>query len=196
MMPGAASRADRLERCLDFTSMVHLHLQAPEDWAQVADPSFAITLNLYSSVGGSRFASVTQNFSLPATPPADPTCPLRDDGTGIHKWRASDGCHNGFSFPIYFNLAGITLPDSFAYGIAYDTQTYGVAPIGTDGPWNSLNVGLIGDGSTAASTTPSVGSDPDPSALLRSWVTGGHALGFVTEPGWIGYAPAVEFSTY
>ncbi len=69
-------------------------------------------------------------------------------------------------------------------------------PIGTDGPWNSLNVGLTGDSSTAASTVPSVGTDLDADTLLRNWVTSGHAPGFVSEPGWTGYVPAVEFSAY
>jgi hypothetical protein len=163
-------------------------------WAQMASASFPITLNLYD--GANLIATRTQNFALPAVPPADPTCPLRDDGSGIHKWRSALGCHNGFAFPIYFDLTGITLPDSFSYGIAYDTQTYGVSPIGSDGPWNSLNVGLVGDGSTAASTVPFVGTDVDSGALLRSWVTGGHALGLVSEPGWTGFAPAVSFSAY
>jgi hypothetical protein len=160
-------------------------------WALAANPHFPITLNLYS-VSGSVLANighVTQSFDLPARPAADPSC-------SGGRWLASDGCHNGYAVPISFDLSGITLPDSFAYGIAYNTQTYGVTPIGADGPWNSLNVGLIGDGSTASSTTPSVGSDPNPDALLRDWVTSGHAPGLVSETGWTGYAPAVEFFAY
>ncbi len=65
-----------------------------------------------------------------------------------------------------------------------------------DGPWNSLNVGVVGDCVTAASTTPSVGFDPDPAAVLRDFVTNGHPAGLFVETGWTGNAPAARFYAY
>src|SRR5262249_6001974 len=89
--------------------------------------TYPLTLNLYhASDLAHPFAAVTQQFDIPARPPADPSC---SDG----RWLASDGCHYGFAFPVTFDLTGVTLPDTFVYGIAYDTQTYGAHPTGQDG---------------------------------------------------------------
>ncbi len=65
-------------------------------------------------------------------------------------------CYNGFAFNITFDMSSLnlTLPNDIIVGIAYNTQTYGAAPIGVAGPYNSLNVGALGaatvgtDGST------------------------------------------------
>lgn len=161
--------------------------------------SHPITLNLYGVAGGvlTPLASVTQTFAIPARPAASASCP----GT---QWLSSDGCRSGYAFPVTFDLTGLVLPDTFAYGIAYDTQTWGANPLGVDGPYTSLNVGLVGDGSTAASTLPSVGSDPDPDAVLwktatAAWYTDGGAGGvnvFRADTNWTGSAPAVEFFAY
>ena len=61
-------------------------------------------------------------------------------------------------------------------------------------------MGVIGDGSTVASTQPSIGTDPNPDTCLRNYwdfssVPQGYT-GFVPETGWTGYAPAVEFFAY
>ena len=65
-------------------------------------------------------------------------------------------CVSGFGNTIQYNLAGrgVSLPDRVIIALAYDTQTYGEHPIGTDGPYNSLNVALFG--------APTVGSLPRP----------------------------------
>ncbi len=166
--------------------------------------SHPITLNLYDASGAALalVAARTQTFAIPPRPAADPTCPDTGYGAGF-AWRASDGrCYNGLAFTITFDLGdlGVMLPDALAYGIAYDTNTWGYEPIGQPGPYDSLNVGVIGDGSTAASTTPSVGTDPDPDAVLRNYwnfssVPAGYT-GFEAEPGWTGYAPAVQLLAY
>jgi hypothetical protein len=162
--------------------------------------SYPITLNLYGVSEGTLtpIGTRTQTFDIPARPAADPTCPDTGYGAGF-AWRASDGkCYNGFAFTITFDLSGLDLllPDSLAYGIAYNTQSWGYSPTGVDGPYNSLNVAVIGDGSTAASAQPSVGTDPDPDAVLRNFFTSGAYTGFEEETDWTGYAPAVEFLAY
>ena len=166
--------------------------------------SHPITLNLYGVSGGTLApaGTRTQTFDIPARPAGDPTCPNTGYGAGF-AWRASDGkCYNGLAFTITFDLSGldIVLPDSLAYGIAYDTNTWGYSPVGQPGPYDSLNVAVIGDGSTIPSTTPSVGTDPDPDTVLRNYWNFSSApagyTGLEAETDWTGYAPAVEFFAY
>jgi hypothetical protein len=122
--------------------------------------SHPITLNLYgvlpSGEPGSLIASVTQTFNIPFRPSAEPAICGQSGGNG-NRWSQSDTlatCFNGFANNITFDLAGrgITLPDRVIVALAYNTQTYGENPTGTDGPYNSLNVGLAGP--------PTVGSLP------------------------------------
>jgi len=160
-----------------------------------------ITLALY---GGdlTPLGSRTQTFDIPARPAGDPSCPDTGYGAGF-AWKDADGhCHNGLAFAITFDLSGVTapLPDDLAWGIAYDTSSWGASPIGETGPYDSLNVAVIGDGSTAASTAPSVGADPDPDTVLRDyWDLGASTpayTGLAPEHGWTGYAPAFRLLAY
>lgn len=119
-----------------------------------------ITVNLYQVAGagevGDLIETVTQTVAVPFRPAADPTC------ADPSKWRASDGsCNNGLAFNVDFDLNGVTVPDEIIFGIAYDTQSYGKAPIGVDGPYNSLNVGIL-----AAPAVPAAGTDFDPDAVF------------------------------
>lgn len=89
---------------------------------------------------GSVIATVTQTKFVPWRPVAHVDC------TG-GAWKAGDGnCYNGYAFDLNFDLSslGVTLPNDVVVGIAYNTQTYGAAPIGVDGPYNSLNVAVVG----------------------------------------------------
>jgi hypothetical protein len=137
-------------------------------WACQSDPvatctttpgatfSHPITLNLYGVLPngepGSLIASVTQTFNIPFRPSQSAIC-------GDRRW-SPDGtlasCVSGFGNTIQYNLAGrgISLPDRVIIALAYNTETYGEDPIGTDGPYNSLNVALFG--------APTVGSLPRP----------------------------------
>ncbi|MCU1400336.1 MAG: Ig domain protein group 1 domain protein [Acidimicrobiales bacterium] len=153
-----------------------------------------ITLNLYQagSVGsltpGALIASVTQSFLIPWRPEADPTCP------GGTAWRAADhACYNGFAFNITFNLNQV-VPNSIVYGIAYNTNTHGYAPIGAPGPYESLNVAINDSG-------PTVGTDSAPDAVywntsFGGFYTDGGANGtgpFRRDSGWGTSTPAVKF---
>jgi hypothetical protein len=137
-------------------------------WACESDPaatctttpgttfSHPITLNLYGVLPngepGSLIASVTQTFNIPFRPSQSAVC-------GDRRW-SPDGtlasCVSGFGNTIQYDLAGrgVSLPDRVIIALAYNTQTYGEDPIGTDGPYNSLNVALFG--------APTVGSLPRP----------------------------------
>ncbi len=158
-----------------------------------------IRFTLYSVVPGSTpsvespIATVTQNFKIPWRPEADPTC------AGGTAWRSdSDGqCYNGYAFNIVFDLTSlnVTLPNEIIYGIAYNTQSYGVAPLGVAGPYNSLNVG-------AEPVVPSVGTDVDPNGVFWNtitpvWYCDGGVAGsgtFRLDTGcWAPYVPNVRF---
>jgi hypothetical protein len=65
------------------------------------------------------------------------------------------------------------LPNDVIVGVAYDTQSYGANPIGSNGPYNSLNVG-VPTGQTAGP-----GTDDDSDAVF--WDTS--VAGFYTDGG-------------
>jgi hypothetical protein len=173
------------------------------DWAVAStygstDPGWyhPITLNLYnvdSSSGtpqpGSLIASVTQTFFIPWRPEASPGC-----GSG---WRASDGnCYGGMAFEVTFDLNNLLVPDQLIYGIAFNTNTWGSQPLGTPGPYESLNFGL-------STTAPTIGSRPLPDTAY--WNTqaasnytdnGAGGVGtFRQDTNWTPYSGAVTFAT-
>jgi adhesin/invasin len=128
-----------------------------------------ITLNLYAvnasdpNHPGNVIGSVTQTFFVPWRPEPTPSC-------GGTLWLASDGCHNGMAFPITFDFSGLslTLPNQIIFGIAYNTQIAGRTPIGVNGPYNDLNVGL--------NNSYTVGSNPIfPEAFLNGTINQAYA---------------------
>lgn len=128
--------------------------------AQNATFSHPITIKVYNS-SGTLLGTLTQTFSIPYRPSADPTCV----GMNAGKWKAANGtCYNGFASTITFDLRSmnIKLPDDvLAFDVSYNTRTHGPVPIGVTGPYDSLNVGVY----DSAATTPSVGSDVEPGVL-------------------------------
>lgn len=130
------------------------------DCATAANATFThpITLRIYDA-GGNLLKSVSQTFTLPYRPSADPTCTGGDAG----KWKAANGtCYNGYAAAITFDLLAqnVVLPaDTFAFDLVYNTRTHGPAPLGVTGPYDSLNIGLF-------TTAPSVGSDAEPGYVL------------------------------
>jgi hypothetical protein len=177
------------------------------DWALASDyPSYPgssgptwnhpLTLNLYNvdnsganPAPGTLIATRTQTFAIPWRPPADPTCP------GGTAWRASDGnCYSGFAFTVAFDFTGVSVPNQIIYGLAYNTETWGYAPIGTPGPYVSLNFGL-------ANVPPSVGSNPFPDTAYWNTATaanyadnGAGGVGtFRRDTNWTPYSGAVTF---
>lgn len=146
-----------------------------------------ITLNLYNVANdgsvGTLIASRTQTFEIPYRPSANPECAVPK------QWKDTNGdCFNGYNYVVVFDLTGITVPDSVIYGIAYNTQTYGTAPIGSAGPYNSLNVSLNTDGAA-----PYIGTDVDTDQVF--WDTQSNAaIGFASDNGWSPYKVAVTFT--
>lgn len=179
------------------------------DWALASDyPAFPgatgptwnhpLTLNLYNvdnsganPAPGTLIATRTQTFAIPWRPPADPTCP------GGTAWRASDGnCYNGLAFTVVFDFTGTPVPNQIIYGVAYNTETWGYTPIGSPGPYASLNFGL-------ADQPPSVGINPFPDTAYWNTQTasnyadnGAGGVGiFRRDTGWTPFSGAVTFET-
>ncbi|HXH91958.1 MAG TPA: DUF11 domain-containing protein [Thermoanaerobaculia bacterium] len=162
--------------------------------------SHPITLNLYNVNNsglvpepGTLIATRTQTFAIPWRPAGDPACGSIAPNFDPNRWLAGDGkCYTGLAFTIAFDLTslGITLPNQIIYGIAYNTQTFGSAPIGTNGPFDALNVGL----NTAG---PSVGSNPGNSdiAYQNTDVGNGGTGTFSDHTGWTGFSVAASFET-
>ena len=155
-----------------------------------------VTLNVYN-VGtdnsvGSLLATQTQTFTMPYRPSAD-GC-----GGSTSAWTGPDeACYNGKAFPITFHLGGTTLPDKAIMTVAYNTRDYGTAPLHVSGPYDSLNVGLVG----APSTGTALPTAND--AYLSSTWGGAYCDGGASGTGslrldagcWTGYLPALKVTT-
>jgi MYXO-CTERM domain-containing protein len=90
------------------------------------------TFNIYNagtgSTPGSLIGSVTQDRYIQYRPTV---------------WNLPSGSPaSGIAQTISFDLSGlnITLPESIVWGLAFNTQTYGVSPTVVNGPYNQLNV--------------------------------------------------------
>ena len=173
--PNMASIGFQATQTAEFGDYVHLAgtnrvlksvTVTMSDWAMSADypllPSagwaYPITLSLCNVVPGTplntvgtMLATVTQTFTIPWRPPADPTSP------GGTDWKAGNGLYyNGLAFNITFDFGSqnITLPKDLIICVSYNTQSWGAAPTGVSGPYNSLNVGV--EGSTTVGTDDNI----------------------------------------
>jgi len=183
---------------------VYMSSWACENWATMnadtpcvttpgATFNHPITLNFYSvthvggvpsgtPVLGALLKSVTHTFAIPYRPSADTTCPSPT------QWKdAAGACFNGYGFVISFGLGGYVVPDELVYGIAYNTNTWGANPIGTNGPFESLNVGVT------PHSAAGIGTDVNPDLVF--WNTGTAGGGtFRPDTGWAANGPAaVQF---
>jgi hypothetical protein len=156
-----------------------------------------LTLNLYN-VGpgdsvGSLFATDTIDALILWRPEASAGCG--------GAWLAGDGnCYNGLAQVVTFDLGGLSVPNQFIYGLAFNTTDYGANPTGVPGPYESLNFGFLSDG--VDPVAPSVGSDLVANSAYWNTTYGpfygdGGAGGVGTfrldADDWEGYDPAVDF---
>lgn len=162
-----------------------------------SDPGYNhdLTFNIYNYVNdlvaGSLIATTTLNTLIPWRPAADPGC-----GVGSTKWlSATDGaCYNGLAFNVVFDFSsqGVILPNDIVFGLAFNTNTWGNAPIGQPGPYESLNYAVVGG-------SPSVGTDVNPDGVFwntahQGFLTSGTAGTFGGDTAWTGNAPVVSFN--
>ena len=170
--------------------------------------SHLITLNIYLNAEAARnrtpVKTVTQVFIIPWRPASSGSCPDQGYGAGF-AWLANDGkCYNGHASLITFDLRALSynLPNTFIYGIAYNTNTWGYHPLNIGGPYESLNVGTANVNDEGV--RPSVGIDFNPDMVYwntntAGWYADNGVSGtdvFRPDTGWTDYAPAVRFTTF
>jgi hypothetical protein len=155
------------------------------DWANQADyPGVGdatgwdhpITLNFYSpgsgNTVGSLIATKTETVHVP--------------------WHTANG-FSGTAFPVNFDFTGTTLPNTVIFGVAFNTQTWGANPIGSPGPYISLNYGV-------SESAPTVGTDPNPDDVYWNTSTAGNyadggagGVGtFREDTGWAPDVPSIQ----
>lgn len=147
--------------------------------------SHPITVNVYSNhLGGNGspdtlLATKTQSVDIPWRPESDPSCAPTSNGTG---WKVGETCYNfsGLAMNTTFDLANlnVTLPENVIVEVAYDTQSYGSAPKGVTGPYNSLNVAI------PANQAVTVGSDSDTDLLFWNSTFNGRSAGLTVDTAW------------
>ncbi len=168
-----------------------------------------ITLNLYAvdtsgsiHSPGELLATLTQTFTIPYRPSADPVnCP-----TEPGKWYSDGACYNGLATPITFDFSAldVLLPDEIIWGVAFNTSHYGAEPIGVGAScyselggcgYDSLNVGVLTSDSIVGTDVDSAG------AFLNSTWAGAYCDAGVGGTGtfrldtgcWEGYRPQIRF---
>jgi len=179
------------------------------DWALKStwDPSgtstgftVPLTLNIYN-VGagdsvGSLIGSVTTNAFIQWRPEASSGC------TGGAFMGSDGGCYSGLAQTVTFNLGNLAVPGQFIYGLAFNTETWGASPVGVDGPYDSLNFGVLGDGINPV--TPFVGSDLVANSAYWNTSTasnygdggaGGTGTFRLDANDWEGFDPAITFDS-
>lgn len=158
------------------------------------DHSF--TLNLYEVGAGNSVGAAIASQTITVTVPWRPE-PTPGSCSGSAYLADNGTCYNGANSIIQFTFSGVTLPDQIIFGLAYNTQSHGYAPIGAPaGPYNSLNLGLT-------ALDPTVGNDPLPGSAY--WNTshgpfyadnGASGVGvFRQDTGWDGLRVQARFTT-
>jgi len=176
--------------------------------------SHPLTLNVYSVTGpdavpvlGALLATTTQTFAIPFRPSADnANC----TGANAGKWFSAGvaTCFNGLATPVTFTFPGTTvLPSRIVWSIAYNTSSWGAAPMGTSTAcfvttqgcgYDSLNVGV-----ESLPGAPFAGTDiAEANVFMNSSTAGNYCDGgtggtgtFRQDCGWTGYRPLAKITT-
>lgn len=164
-------------------------------WVATGDPcttnpagaSFThpITVNVYAvdstvtpAIPGALLATVTDTVVVPFRPSSSGVEMCPEFSTDWYD-AATEQCYPGTAFDWTFDLssAAVVLPNDVIVAVAHNTESYGATPIGTAGPYDSLNV-------TAKDAAPSVGTNTDPDAVyLDSTWAGAYSDGGVGGTG-------------
>lgn len=167
-----------------------------------ANFSHPIKLNIYNVLAGNQvgtlIGSVTQTFTIPYRPSADPV-----NCTGGRWFDASSNtCFNGLAANVTFNLGGLTVPNQVIFGVAYNTTHFGYTPI-VFAPCNTSSGGCGYDALNVGLADPAlynnVGSNPAPDDAyqytLYSSCLDGPIIPFGLDAGcWTGFKPSIRFN--
>ncbi len=102
--------------------------------------TWPLTLEIYEPGAGDAvgplITRVTSSFKIPYRPSESSKCPE------VEGWTKGYGseCVVAIAKNVTFNLKGFTLPNTAIIALAFNTETYGSKPTGTEGPEDSLNV--------------------------------------------------------
>jgi hypothetical protein len=135
-----------------------------------------LTLNIYS-VGpggsvGSKLGTATHTFAMPYRPSTSFECTEAGDKGAWYDAAAPgtetiEKCFHGLAFTVSFHPSvAAPLPPQVIVSVAYNTSTYGAAPVGS-APCQATTAGCYYDSLNVALIEPSeggatVGSDPNP----------------------------------
>jgi hypothetical protein len=163
--------------------------------------SHPLTLTIYAvdrSSGlpqrGAVLSTVTTPILVPWRPEPDLTAPMGPE----RYWRGADGNYYARrAFEVTFQLGPLAhaLPDEVVFGVSFNTEHSGPAPLGTPGPYNALHLGLT-------DLAPAVGTDVESDtvfwrnaqALAYSDSGAGGVNVLRRDVGWGAYRPAVRFN--
>ena len=165
-----------------------------------------LTLTIYTvdnsgtvPAAGTVVLQTTQTFDLPFRPSRDASGHC--DASGFYPWYsvATGNCYNGLAHEVTFILpSGGDLPSELIWSIAFNTSTHGYNPIGTSGPYDSLNVGAD---TLSGVTSFGTNNEPDGAFLNSTWSgaygdEGKAGLGtFRDDTGWSANQPLACFGT-
>jgi hypothetical protein len=165
-----------------------------------------ITINLYSvnletspvSVG-SPLATITQTFNIPFRPTSTPA----QCGGDATRWYSNKDktCYHGLAVPIAVNFSGQKIPlqanGALIVTVVFNTSTAGPSPLGTPGPYDSLNIST----DTTNGTFQFIGGPVDTQGIFvnyisPTWSCNGTTYGsLVDDTGtgcWTGYHPEIQ----
>lgn len=170
----------------------------------------AMTVNVYAvgptptTIGtspGPILATFTRSVLVPWRPAPSDACGINtQDGQRQYTDAVSGACRSGKDFVATFDMSalGVVLPDEVIVTLATNTQNNGYQPIGSPGPWNSLNLAFWIHGQTGEPADASVGSFGDLGYLSSGFVDGtarplvSRQLNF---PGFGRFEPVLSVST-
>lgn len=135
-----------------------------------------LILRVYSLTSSNTVQLLTYQTNNVLVPWAQPS--------GINSFTGLPNTGQAFTVSYDFSAANILLPNSAIISIGFNTQSYGDSPIGSAGPYDALNFGVMYSSNTI------VGSDTDPNSVFR--VKNGEIFYPETGPDWQGNAPMME----
>jgi hypothetical protein len=83
----------------------------------------------------------TESYRLLTSQTVQAFIPWRPEKLALGGPAYTDSGSDGYAFRVPFDFPeGVILPDQVWVAVSFNTQSVGVAPIGTSGPYNSLNI--------------------------------------------------------